>query len=421
MNRTATIKIAHIADCHLRASQYGRKSRSDDFLRGLTNAIIEASKAGAEMILCAGDLLDTRNPGTKVCLAQLDTVHALLQKLRLPMLVISGNHDNCVPSWHSRFTALPDCILSAVPSGYYTMDVGEHVRHRFSGIICADNTHISVTKTTQIDDADSEVVQAEVSPDALRILGLPYMEAAVLRERLTELESLSDKPDIIMWHGEVKEFCGYPRENAIEIKDFDSTGAALIALGDQHIHSLKQGKNCILAYPGSTELCSSSEDTNKALYLYTMQLSTEERPKVVSIESIPFATRKVQKFELNTEEDLEMAEKAIEKGSLVFVKYKRTLKNVNARLKAAVASDEENTIIRATPFGEIENMTTANYAPGDKVIKPWEFVHEESRSLFQEEERTRIEEICSNILNPELDHRAIIDRYCYDRLNKVVL
>lgn len=420
MNRTATIKIAHIADCHLRASQYGRKSRSDDFLQGLVNAIQEAYKAGAEMILCAGDLLDTRNPGTKVCLAQLDTVHALLQKLRLPMLVISGNHDNCIPSWHSRFTTLPDCILSAVPSGYYTMDVGEHIRHRFSGIICADNAHISVMKTIQHDD-DPRVIQAEVSPDHLRILGLPYMEATALRERLTELELSPDKPDIIMWHGEVKEFCGYPRENAIEIKDFESTGAALIALGDQHIHSLKQGKNCMLAYPGSTELCSSSEDTNKALYLYTMQLSTEERPKVVSIESIPFATRKVQKFELNTEEDLETAEKLIEKGSLVFVKYKRTLKNVNARLKAAVASDEENTIIRATPFGEIENMTSANYAPGDKVIKPWEFVHEESRSLFQEEERTRIEEICSNILNPELDHRAIIDRYCYDRLNKVVL
>lgn len=420
MNRTATIKIAHIADCHLRASQYGRKSRSDDFLRGLTNAIIEASKAGAEMILCAGDLLDTRNPGTKVCLAQLDTVHALLQKLRLPMLVISGNHDNCVPSWHSRFTKLHECIIADVPSGHYALDVGEHVRHIFSGIICADNAHFSVAKTIQFDD-DPKVIRAEVSPDNLRILGLPYMEAAVLRERLTELESLSNKPDIIMWHGEVKEFCGYPRENAIEIKDFESTGAILIALGDQHIHAVKQGKNCILAYPGSTELCSSSEDTTKAMHLYTIQLSDEARPEVVSIDSIPFATRKVQKFELNTEADLERAEKLIEKGSLVFVKYKRTLKNVNARLKAAVASDEENTIIRATPFGEIENMTSASYAPGDKVIKPWEFVHEESRSLFQEEERTRIEEICSNILNPELDHRAIIDRYCYDRLNKVVL
>lgn len=421
MSRTATIKIAHIADCHLRASQYGRKSRSDDFLRGLTNAIIEASKAGAEMILCAGDLLDTRNPGTKVCLAQLDTVHALLQKLRLPMLVISGNHDNCVPSWHSRFAKLPECILSGVPSGYYALDVGEHVRHRFAGIICADNAHFSVTKTTQCDDADSKVIQVEVSPDALRILGLPYMEATALRERLAELESQPDKPDIIMWHGEVKEFCGYPRENAIEIKDFESTGAILIALGDQHIHSIKTGTGCMLAYPGSTELCSSSEAAQKELYLYTFLLSENNPPEIKEIASVPFDTRKVQKFELNTEEDLEMAEKAIEKGSLVFVKYKRTLKNVNARLKAAVASDEENTIIRATPFGEIENMTSANYAPGDKVIKPWEFVHEESRSLFQEEERTRIEEICSNILNPELDHRAIIDRYCYDRLNKVVL
>lgn len=420
MSKKLTIKIAHIADCHLRASQYGRKSRSDDFLRGLTNAIQEAYKAGAEMILCAGDLLDTRNPGTKVCLAQLDIVNDLLKKLHLPMLVISGNHDNCIPAWHSRFTVLHECIVAGVPEGHYSIDVGENVRHRFSGIICADNAHFSVTKTIQLDD-DPKVIRLEVSPDNLRILGLPYMEATALRERLAELESLHDKPDIIMWHGEVKEFCGYPRENAIEIKDFDSTGAALIALGDQHIHAAKQGKNCILTYPGSTELCSSSEDTNKALYLYTILLSDEARPEVVCVDSIPFATRKVQKFELNTEDDLESAEKAIEKGSLVFVKYKRTLKNVNARLKAAVASDEEHTIIRATPFGEIENLTSVNYSPGDKVVRPWEFVHEESRSLFQEEERTRIEEICANILNPELDHRAIIDRYCYDRLNKVVL
>ena len=94
------IKVAHIADCHLRAYQYGSSRRGRAFLQGVESAISAAAKAGANMILCSGDLLDSNNPGPEVAINQLMELNEyLIVEHYLPMFVSVGNHDNCEPSW----------------------------------------------------------------------------------------------------------------------------------------------------------------------------------------------------------------------------------------------------------------------------------------------------------------------------------
>ena len=67
-----TIKIAHIADCHLRVAQYGSKRRGGKFLQGVLSAVRKAASLGIKYILCSGDLLDASNPGPLVCVEQLE-------------------------------------------------------------------------------------------------------------------------------------------------------------------------------------------------------------------------------------------------------------------------------------------------------------------------------------------------------------
>lgn len=407
------IKLAHIADCHLRTQQYGRQKRGEDFSRSLRSAIMKAHEEGADAILCAGDLLDTRNPGSKVCLAQLNDIQNLLQSLQIPMLVISGNHDNCCPAWHARFPLHNTWVRTRQG---YDIPVGHSAA---GGIVDADDNIINLCLAATSEDTQ------ELPP--LTCYGSPYETAAVFRERLPLLPDT----DILMWHGEIKEFCGYPKENTIEIGDFPVNNWQLVAMGDQHVHRMitRKGGNAknaeckqVIAYPGSTELCDASEDENKQFFMHTFVLNNE-RWELTTSESIAFETTPVQRINIDTKEDLEQSIHLIKPGALVFVKYNKEVPNVATEIKntLTVLDPDGTTVLRLMPKEAITEANTEYNAASGKFLAPHEFVVEEGESIFPKDKRTLLEPICAALLNPALDGRAQIDKFCKEQLDCITL
>lgn len=365
------IKIAHIADCHLRVKQYGFKARGDDFFAGLKNAIQAALDNGASLILCSGDIVDTTYPSAEVIKYQLPAIADLLEQNKATMLVTSGNHDLTSPHWCSGLMR----------------DKG--------GILVVDN-------------------ERYIHDDRISIYGAPFTDPDRLRE--TVLQNPDTEADILMWHGEIKELIGYPKANTIEAADFPTGKYQVIAMGDQHIHKYIEHDGLVIAYPGSTELCSTSEDTEKQLYMY----SFNDEGKLESIDSVPFTTRPVQKLKLLTDVDVEQAIVSLIPGALIFVEYDRNLHNVVPRLTAAIT--DEDTILRATVTEAIKSNLAAPGMNRDEEIPTLaQFMQLQLEKVTDAEEYGRIHTLCDAMIDPNQDHRAGIDRFCEDTLGKIVL
>lgn len=365
-------KIAHIADTHLRSRQYGFKSRGIDFFFGFKNAVEAAIANGARAILCSGDVVDTTFPNSTIVKEQLPAINSILLNAEIPMYVISGNHDLTEPHWCAHMSSGED-----------------------AGIIMLDWDVMAV--------------------DGIKIAGLPFMEPDKFRQ---QLQTDSWDADILMWHGEIKELMGYPKQNTIELADFPLHKWQLIAMGDQHIHRhiTREEDGMVVAYPGSTELCSSSEDPEKKLYMYTFTDG-----KLTDIESIPFATRTVQKYKLVEEVDVEQALTSIEPGALVFVEYNRELNNVIPRLNTVIVGD---TILQ---LSMLESMEQDLSVPGVQVEKGElptliQFMQTQIHSVSSDEECERLAPLCCAMVDPVIDHRYAIDKFVEDRLGgKIVL
>ena len=181
------LKVAHIADCHLRNAQYGSSARGARFLEGIKSAIKAAKEKGAALILCAGDILDSNNPGPAVVNWQLADLHGYLEYNGISMIVSTGNHDNCTPSWLTPYDSIDDVEF---------LEPGLHLLRDFAITFQPDNC-----------------------PFGLNILSIDYCDKFEFIRKCDPALHFNIPQDIIMWHGEIKEFCGFPKEDAIEINE----------------------------------------------------------------------------------------------------------------------------------------------------------------------------------------------------------
>lgn len=367
------MKIAHIADTHLRQRQYGNPTRGEDFLNGLLSAIKAAHASGASVILAAGDILDSTNPGPQVCITQLDTVNNLLIELNMVMLVISGNHDKTSPNWCERFEDYDD---GAAP-----------------GIKVIDN-------------------QTYVLDGKISVVGIPFMSDSELRARLAD----DDIPhgDILMWHGAIAEFTGYAAEGAITMEELTKDNRwRLIAMGDQHIHNYKESNDVIVAYPGSTELCSVSEDFDKKLYVYDWH-----DDGTFDIASVPFDTRKKQAFDIETEEDLEKAVSEFEESAVIFVKYNREIPNALLRMQTAV---KPTNILRAVPYAKTSKRAVDVSRHCD-VGDPVTFLNNNINKLVKDPEQAeRIRGVASSMLSESIDAGKELEGFINNTLGQILI
>lgn len=363
MTSKQIVKIGHIADLHLRDTQYARRSRGDDFYQGVINAIDALIKAGAECILCSGDVLDTTRPSAHV-MSQLKSIHTHLRSKKITMYTTAGNHCQTDPHWSSLLDS-EDSISSY-------------------GIQYIENQKVFL-------------------PSGISIYGIPFCSNDLFREFLTSPET---EADILMWHGAIKEFSGYPQTDAVEMDDFPKSKYKLVAMGDQHIHKyIKQDiGDTIIAYPGSTEMCSTSEDENKNAFLYSFDAETKT---IVEIESIPFLTRTVQRFHIDSEDQIAEVANSIQKESIVLLTLSSKLRGNMQVLYAAVAI--KNCILQL----KIEADTKEQEIAHTGMIGT---IHDTLKEIPGIKDKSYYT-LAQDLLNTQVQARDAIDTYITNKLN----
>lgn len=354
--------IAHIADCHLRRAQYGSTQRGEDFTDGLLSALEAAHKEGCRYVIIAGDLLDTVNPGSVICLDVLDKIQEFAVSRKLTLLTVSGNHDRAVPPWESRF-------------------------QREYGLVSI-NHELFVCR-----DGDEEV----------RVYGLPYMHNNEMRELLPDIP----EADILVWHASLADFAGFPVESALTVDEFAATGKwRILAMGDLHIHAMLEAKGMIAAYPGSTEMCSSSESPDKEIYVYDISSGG------IAVRSVPFKTREKQFFDVKDEDSMEAALKGMRKGAVAYVKYVDSVENAADRLRIAAAAAGALLV----PNSVVAGGTDVIVGRCSEMETPAEFLHRNIASYTDTDRAQRIEGLCAAMLRRGEEWTSELEDYCTNAL-----
>lgn len=382
-----TVKIAHLADCHLRNFHYGSKTRGNKFLVGLEQAIKAAKENGADLVICSGDLLDSNSPGPAVVNWQLTELNALLEEVGLSMIVSAGNHDGCTPSWLTPYET-------------------------------EDTSDLTLPGLHLLRDTEA-ILEYDTWPLRLHIASCDYCEK---QEFLDWASLASGKFDIVMWHGEIQEFCGFPKPDAITVAEIPANLCQVLAMGHIHVHKSTQRETdgMVIAYPGSTEMCSEDEDEHKKFYMYTFESGDSGEARVTTLDSVSFATQPVIRRTIKTEEELEEAIEHIKNNQdvLAYIRYDKALHEAVSRLHSATGED---TVLRLTPM--MPDRFNVHTMSREAVVRgPAAFFEENSADLIHDAEvRGRVAALCKSLLTPEEDRKQALNTYCDARLGTTSL
>lgn len=244
--------IIFTADNHLGAKKYGSKDRETDFLESFRN-IVNLAVEKDSILFLAGDVLDSVKPESHV-LSFLKDMNQLMISNKIPAFYISGNHERCNPEWIS--------LLEIEETGY--------------GFINCNDRYIDLTPYGREGDI---------------LLGLSERTKDEYLQSFTEM----NRVNFLMIHSPLKELNSFSRK-AISCDELPFEKCDYILVGDTHIHEQFSKEKCIILSPGSTELCESSEEPNKYVFLLTA------KNELLSV-NIP--TRKVLHLDFSTKENVE--------------------------------------------------------------------------------------------------------------------
>jgi DNA repair exonuclease SbcCD nuclease subunit len=221
----------------------------------------------------------------------------------------------------------------------------------------------------------------------------------------------SEHHDIVMWHGAIREFCGFPMESALPLADIPTGKCILLAMGVFHVtNDLELSDGSPVIYPGSTELCSASEEPQKNVYYYEFVGG-----KLTHKEVVPIHTRKALFFRINNENDVVDAIAQIEKAAgskpIIIVRYDRTVPSVVNRLRVVTPQD---CILRTAPLAAINiHAPLTPSATSDKVMADFlgDYITE----------GTDLYELGLQMLDPEAAALEALSTYIEKTLNKVIV
>lgn len=315
-------KVMHIADVHLRRSQFGSRSRGNDFYKALLWCVQEAHRRNIKTIVCAGDLFDASYPASDVVM-QAKAIHDVLVSYDMQMLTISGNHDNTEPHWSATFTT-PDARR---------------------GIVMLDDTETFLN-----------------GDGAIRIRGYKYADPMTLRK--TFAEQTGPLPSIIIHHGDIAELSGYAATASTTREEFASVlrPGGIVMTGHVHVTHIKTAGGITIASPGSTELCAEDQGASK----YALIHEIDDTGVYVDTEMVKIDTRPVQHMEIRDAAEAETAAAAINPDAIVFVKIHREQRAVIPRLRATMR--EGILRVRFFPVEHIRLESSASCIPEDRPL-----------------------------------------------------
>ena len=334
----SSILIAHIADAHLRDSQYATARRGVDFFEAF-KATVKAACERADVLVLVGDIFDRPRPSPRV-IGQLMQIDSLIRAYGRQCLAVTGNHDWCDPTWLS--TLFPD------------REGGE-----CGGIIPIDG------KTTQV--------------EGFTFTGIHPYTAGSFRKEIASIEVQARAADVVLYHGLVDGVVPFyaGMENPLSYKEFPiSKKNKAWLLGDIHIQGSVErdrpgGGKCVVSYPGSTEMCSAAEPVAKGFPLWRL---TKDDIKLVEV--VPTPTRPFFSAEVVSEDGLEALVNSIkpfaDKDPVVVVKFSRELPQTIGRLHSML--DAQRAVIRCYPLPGIKGVTARERDDGQEELGMEHFV-----------------------------------------------
>lgn len=212
--------------------QFGKTARAQDFTDSVFRIVDIAVQNQVDYILCAGDILNSKRPSSRN-IADLIRLNQKLLTNKVKLFVITGNHDKCHPSWikvlQEEMQENGQCAIYDIDFQLFSMKARDGKEYTIYGV-------------------------PDMAPDDFREKGVDFPEA-----------------DFMMFHALIKDFAAFDAgDKVLKVDDLPTDKYKAILLGDIHTHKYITKNGCLVGYPGSTELCSRSEDINKFVSLLTL-------------------------------------------------------------------------------------------------------------------------------------------------------
>ncbi len=380
--------IAHLADTHLRDSQYATARRGVDFFEAC-KAAVKAACRQADLLVLVGDIFDRARPSARV-IGQLIQLDQILKEAGKPMLAVTGNHDWCEPTWLS--TLFPDRLVD-----------NAQLADDASGIIPIDGTKVTFR--------------------GYKFVGIDPHNAGAFRQNLAQITVEAREADVVLYHGLVDGVVPFDIYIAspLHVRDFPvSKNNKAWLLGDIHMQGYQGiprpgGGECLVGYPGSTEMCSAAEPVAKSVPLLVLTKESMEQAG-----QIAFPTRPYIQAEIHTEAQLdtvmEQVQAVADQHPVVVVQFSRELPQTINRLHATL--DAQRAVIRCYPLPGTKQKNAERETDGPEG-EELGMAHFVSKRF---EGRTELQDVALALLDRgESDAEGIIAGFIEKRLAAVAV
>ncbi len=232
------IRIVHTGDTHLGYRQYHSDVRRQDFLNAFSTVVDDAISMGADAMVHAGDLFDSRNPTLDDILDAMG-LFSRLKSAGIPLLAIVGNHESKQSTqWLDLYSSL--------------------------GLV----THLG-TEPYRLGEV------ALYGIDSVPRTKIPLFDYSIFEGKATDA-----RYNLLVMHQLVKPFSfgDWDIKDVIESIPFD---VHAVLLGDNHKNEVTTVGGAWVTYCGSTERNSTSEREPRSYNIFTIGESGIEISKRV--------------------------------------------------------------------------------------------------------------------------------------------
>lgn len=326
------LSLGLTADWHLRHNQFSRKIRGQHFFQGALSSLEKSHEAGVKYVINSGDILD-RNRQRTCNVRELIAINQWLVEHGMTMYTITGNHDLDSPTWLE--TLFGD--------------------NEGPGIVAVDNRILTIPGTD------------------LTIGGIPTHDA---QELLKELKTRKpqDLPKILVWHGGIDGFMGFSAYKVTYQDLLDAApGIILFAIGDLHLNRFYEVNGRIIGYPGSTEMCSISENPEKKVTVIDIENNVCRKSRDLVLNTTPVFT--VQITSEQEKNELVDWRRLIEAEEFSLIRLIYSQEYVDAARSFTAMLDEKKTIIRRKRLSTLTSKTTGKLDLTNTVKSPVELVN----------------------------------------------
>jgi len=373
--------IVHTADWHLRESHLGLTSRSKDFFLAAMSTIditadIQQKTSEPACMVVPGDLLNSVRPSSAV-IDQLRALNDYAIDLKVKIFTVIGNHDQTSPAW--------------------------------SNVLPKDE-----------DYGFDDITGRSVVWNGLHIHGLPPVPSSALPALLA---AIPGSRNIVLWHGSLKDFTGYPVETMLSVADLQLDHCQLFLLGDIHkTDYVTHACGCIVGYPGATEVVTRAEPLTHTCTHFAFDDNGVRLPE--SGQFLPVKHRLAMAFRIDTEADIaEVTAKILarqDEGPIVFLRYNPAAGPVSKILRQSI--DSSKVILR-----DEEDSGTFSSSELSWALLNMQVEHAKSEDLTLTQlmvevigSANSILPLCQELTNPETNVAIAINNYVEKRMQEIV-